>query len=82
MQISDVEVYDVTLTGIWTVPDVWYHVWYRIIIRFGNSGNWAAFVYVGLKGVGWLKWGTHNVVNYKETVCLNSRIYSSLSFLN
>lgn len=49
MQISDVEVYDVTLTGIWTVPDVWYHVWYRIIIRFGNGGNWAAFVYVRLK---------------------------------
>lgn len=26
MQISDVEVYDVTLTGIWSVANVWYHV--------------------------------------------------------
>lgn len=50
MQISDVEVYDVTLTGIWTVPDVWYHVWYRIITRIAIGGNWAAFVYVRLKG--------------------------------
>lgn len=52
MQISDVEVYDVTLTGIWTVSDVWYHVWYHIINRFGNGGNWAAFVYARLKGAG------------------------------
>lgn len=79
MQISDVEVYDVTLTGIWTVPDVWYHVWYRIINRFGNAGKWAAFVYVRLKG-GW--GGTYYVVHYKETVCLKSRIYASLSFSN
>lgn len=81
MQISNVEVYDVTLTGIWTVFDIWYHVWYRIIIRFGNGGNWATFVYARMKGV-WLEWETHYVVNYKETVCLNSRICPSLLFPN
>lgn len=40
MQISDVEVYDVTLTGIWSVLDAWYHVGYHIIIHIGNGVVW------------------------------------------